>query len=159
MSDEIRIDAAESLSLADCRRLVLASEPWITLGYGEAEAEAIARSSAADNLIVACAGDRVVGFALSAPGVLLGEYLKLLAVESDWRAAGIGRRLMEELERRAFARWPNVYLCVSDFNTGARAFYLRIGYEEVGALRDLLVPGQGEILMRKTAGAWRGYRS
>ena len=112
----------------------------------------------ADNLLVACAGDRVVGFALSAPGVLLGEYLKILAVEADRRAAGVGRRLMEELERRAFARWPNVYLCVSDFNTGARAFYRRIGYEEVGVLRDLLLPGKGEILMRKSAGAWRGYR-
>jgi len=128
------------------------------LGYGEAEAEAIARSSVADNLLVARAGDRVVGFALSTPGVLLGEYLKILAVEADRRAAGLGRRLMEELERRAFARWPNVYLCVSDFNTGARAFYRRIGYEEVGVLRGLLLPGKGEILMRKSAGAWRGYR-
>ena len=159
MSDDLRIETAERLSLADCRRLVLASEPWITLGYGEAEAESIVRSSATDNLIVARAGDRVVGFALSASGVLLGEYLRLLAVEPDRRTAGIGRQLMEELERRAFARWPNVYLCVSDFNTGARAFYRRIGYEEVGALPDLLTPGSAEILMRKTAGAWRGYRS
>ena len=158
MSGAIRIEAAAQLDVADCRRLVLASEPWITLGYGEAEAESIARSSAADNLLVARDGDRIVGFALSSSGVLLGEYLKILAVESDRRAAGVGRRLMEELERRAFARWPNVYLCVSDFNTGARAFYSRLGYEEVGALRDLLLPGKGEILMRKTAGAWRGYR-
>jgi len=157
VSDAIRIEPAESLDVADCRRLVLASEPWMTLGYGEADAQAIARSSAADNLIVAYAGDRVVGFALSISGVLLGEYLKLLAVESDHRAAGLGRRLMEALERRAFARWPNVYLCVSDFNAGARAFYRRIGYEEVGTLRDLVVPGSGEILMRKTSGAWRGY--
>ena len=159
MTDEVRIEASESLGLADCRRLVLGSEPWVTLGYGDAEAEAIARSSAPDNLIVARAGDRVVGFALSTPGILPGEYLKVLAVESDRRAAGIGRQLMEELERRAFERWPNVYLCVSDFNSGARAFYRRIGYEEVGALRDLIVPGKAEILMRKTAGAWRGYRS
>lgn len=159
MSDAVRIEVAECLAIADCRRLVLASEPWITLGYGDAEAEAIARSSSADNLIVARAGDRVVGFALSTPGVLLGEYLKLLAVEADRRTAGIGRLLMEELERRAFARWPNVYLCVSDFNTGARAFYRRIGYEEVGALRDLLLPGKAEILMRKTSGTWRGHRS
>src|SRR5262249_50052579 len=119
VSDTIRIETATSLDLADCRRLVLGSEPWITLGYGEADAEAIARSSAADNLIVALAGDRVVGFALSAPGVLLGEYLKLLAVEPERRAGGIGRRLMAELESRAFVRWPNVYLCVSDFNVGA----------------------------------------
>lgn len=159
MSDAIRIEAAERLDVADCRRLVLASEPWITLGYGEAEAASIANASAADNLIVARAGERIVGFALSSSGMLLGEYLKILAVESDRRAAGVGRRLMEELERRAFARWPNVYLCVSDFNTGARAFYRRIGYDEVGALRDLLLPGKGEILMRKTVGAWRGYRA
>jgi ribosomal-protein-alanine N-acetyltransferase len=159
VSDEIRIAAADCLDLADCRRLVLGREPWLTLGYGDAEVEAIVRSSAADNLIVARDGDRVVGFALSVSGVLLGEYLKLLAVEPDRRGAGIGRRLMDELERRAFARWPNVYLCVSDFNTGARAFYRRIGYEEVGPLPDLLLPGRAEILMRKTAGAWRGYRS
>ena len=73
MNDEIRIEAAASLGVADCRRLVLASEPWITLGYGEAEAESIARASASDNLIVARAGDRVVGFALSASGILLGS--------------------------------------------------------------------------------------
>jgi len=159
VNDAIRIEAAERLGLADCRRLLLGSEPWITLGYGDTEIEAIARSSAADNLLVARGGDRVVGFALSTSGILLGEYLKLLAVESDRRAVGIGRRLMEELERRAFAQWPNVYLCVSDFNTGARAFYQRIGYEEVGALGDLLLPGKAEILMRKSAGVWRGYRS
>ena len=67
MSDDLRIETAESLSLADCRRLVLASEPWITLGYGEAEAESIVRSSATDNLIVARAGGRVVGFAPRRP--------------------------------------------------------------------------------------------
>jgi len=159
VSDAVRIEAAERLELADCRRLVLASEPWITLGYGDAEAESIARSSSADNLLVARAGNHLVGFALSTPGILLGEYLKLLAVDADRRSAGIGRLLMEELERRAFARWPNVYLCVSDFNTGARAFYRRIGYEEVGALRDLLLPGKAEILMRKTSGPWREHRS
>lgn len=159
MSDHVRIETAERLEVADCRRLILASEPWITLGYGEAEAESIARASAVDNLLVARAGERLVGFALSASGILLGEYLKLLAVEAEHRAAGVGRLLMDELERRAFVRWPNVYLCVSDFNRGARAFYRRLGYEEVGALRDLLLPGKGEILLRKTAGAWRGYRA
>lgn len=158
MSEIFRIEAAQRLEVADCRRLVLASEPWITLGYGEAEAESIARASAADNLIVARDTGRIVGFALSTPGVLLGEYLKILAVDAEQRGAGIGRRLMEELERRAFARWPNVYLCVSDFNTGARAFYRRLGYEEVGMLHDLLLPGKGEVLMRKSAGPWRGYR-
>jgi [ribosomal protein S18]-alanine N-acetyltransferase len=156
MSDELHIGPEERLDLDDCRRLVLASEPWITLGYGESDAEAIARSSAADTLLVARAAGAVVGFTLSASGILLGEYLKLLAVDAGWRGRGVGRQLMEELERRAFARWPNLYLCVSDFNRDARAFYARLGYAEVGVLRDLLLPGRGEVLMRKTIGAWRG---
>jgi [ribosomal protein S18]-alanine N-acetyltransferase len=155
---EVRIEAAPGLDAAACRRLVLASEPWITLGYGESDVQALVRSAAADNLLLARADDRVVGFALSAPGILLGEYLKILVVEPAYQTQGIGRRLMEELERRAFQRWPNVYLCVSDFNGGARTFYRRIGYEEVGPLRDLLLPGTGEVLMRKTIAAWRHFQ-
>jgi len=155
------IEPAAHLEVDDCRRLVLASEPWITLGYGEDEAQSIVRSSVADNLLLARVGGRTVGFALSAPGVLIGEYLKILAVEPAHRRRQVGRRLMEELERRAFERWPNVYLCVSDFNRDARAFYRRLGYEEVGVLGNLLLPGKGEVLMRKTVGAWRdgGWRT
>jgi len=153
----LRIEAAAELDAADCRRLVLSNEPWITLGYGEAEVQGIVRSAASDHLLVARAGDRVIGFALSTAGMLLGEYLKLLVVDAACQQQGIGRRLMEELERRAFRQWPNVYLCVSDFNTAARQFYRHIGYEDVGALRDLLVAGKSEILMRKTIAAWRRF--
>ena len=106
---------------------------------------------------MAQAGERTVGFALSAPGILLGEYLKLLVVEPERQSQGVGRRLMEELERRAFRHWPNVYLCVSDFNTRGRQFYYRLGYEEVGILPNLLLPGKGEVLMRKSIAAWREF--
>jgi [ribosomal protein S18]-alanine N-acetyltransferase len=155
--EDVSIESAAALDADDCRRLVLASEPWITLGYDDTDVQAIVRSAATEHLLLARVDGRVVGFALSAPGVLLGEYLKILVVEADHHANGIGRRLMDELERRAFQRWPNVYLCVSDFNHGARRFYRRLGYEEVGALRDLLIGGTGEILMRKTIAAWRSF--
>ena len=158
MRGDVSIEAAAALDADDCRRLVLANEPWITLGYGEADVQAIVRAAATDHLLRARAGDRVVGFALSAPGILLGEYLKILAVDAAYQASGIGRGLMAELERRAFRQWPNVYLCVSDFNTGGRAFYRRLGYEEVGPLRDLLLPGKNEVLMRKTIAAWRAFQ-
>jgi len=158
MPRDIEIAVAERLTVDDCRRLILASDPWVTLGYGEAEAARIAAGSAADNLLVARDGECVVGFALSTSGVLLGEYLKLLAVDAAYRARGVGRLLMNGLEQRAFEHWPNVYLCVSDFNTGARAFYGRLGYREVGALPDLFLPGTGEVLMRKTIGAWRTFQ-
>jgi ribosomal protein S18 acetylase RimI-like enzyme len=157
MRDDVQIEVAAGLDAEDCRRLVLRNEPWITLGYGEADVDRIVRGSAADSVLLARLGDRVVGFALSAPGVLLGEYLKMLAVDPEQQSRGIGRALMSALEQRAFQRWPNVYLCVSDFNHAARGFYRRLGYEEIGLLHDLLVPGQGEIFMRKTIAAWRAF--
>ncbi len=163
MNVAVQIESASELDPAVCRRLILGTEPWITLGYDESNVQAIVRSAQRDNLLVAraCArsGDRIVGFALSTPGILLGEYLKILVVDDAHRMEGVGRKLMEALEQRAFRSWPNVYLCVSDFNSAARQFYRRLGYAEVGLLQDLLIPGRDEVLMRKSVAAWRGFGS
>jgi len=157
MIDRLTVEPAAHLDVDDCRRLVLGSEPWITLGYDEGDVQALVRSAATSTVLLARVDGRTVGFTISAPGVLLGEYLKLLVVEPALRSRGVGRLLMQALERHAFARWPNLYLCVSDFNRDARAFYQRLGYEEVGLLRDLLLPGRGEVLMRKSIAAWRRF--
>jgi [ribosomal protein S18]-alanine N-acetyltransferase len=157
MNGHVEIASATTLDVGACRRLILGNEPWISLGYDDADVHSIVRSVAGANLLVAQTDERTVGFALSASGVLLGEYLKLLVVDPALQSRGIGRRLMAELERRAFQRWPNVYLCVSDFNTAARQFYRRLGYLEVGLLHDLLRAGTGEVLMRKSVAAWRDF--
>lgn len=157
MSVDVQVDGASALDAELCRRLILGSEPWISLQYDESNVQALVSSAASDHLLLARIGSRAVGFALSTPGVLLGEYLKILAVDSGHRGQGVGRRLMEVLEERAFRRWPNVYLCVSDFNAGARQFYHHLGYEEIGSLKDLVLPGKDEILMRKTIAAWRRF--
>ncbi len=154
---EIEIVASSEISHDDCRRLILSNEPWITLGYGQAEVDSIVRSVATSTLLLARSGDTVVGFALSGDGFLRGEYLKILAVDRGVQRQGVGRLLMSALEERAFRSVPNVYLCVSDFNQSARAFYRRLGYGEVGVLDDLLLPGKGEVLMRKSIGSWRTF--
>ena len=158
MNGTVEIARATTLDPGACRRLILGSEPWITLQYDDTDVQAIVRSVPSANLLVAQVEECTVGFALSAPGVLLGEYLKNLVVDPALQTQRIGRRLMAELERRAFQRWPNVYLCVSDFNRSARQFYQRLGYEEVGVLRDLLLPGKGEVLMRKSVAAWTPFK-
>jgi ribosomal protein S18 acetylase RimI-like enzyme len=43
-------------------------------------------------------------------------------------------------------------MCVSSFNEGASRLYQRLGYHVVGELRDYLVRGHSEILLRKTIG-------
>lgn len=152
----IVVESADRLEPADALRLMDTS-PWRELEYGPAEIEAVAASSASANVLVARAAGRVVGFTISAPGFLLGEYLRVIAVDADHRRSGVGRLLLAELERRAFERVPNVYLCVSDFNVQARAFYAAAGYEEIGLLRELLLPDKGEVLMRKSIAAWRRF--
>jgi ribosomal protein S18 acetylase RimI-like enzyme len=158
MSADVVIERAAELDAALCQRLILNSDPWVTLQYDDSDIQAIVRAAKTDHLLVARMGDPIVGFALSAPGILLGEYLKILVVDDAYRTRGIGRRLMEALEERAFRDWPNVYLCVSDFNRSARQFYRRLGYEDVGLLKDLLLPGRGEVLMRKSIASWRRFK-
>lgn len=41
------------------------------------------------------------------------------------------------------------FLCVSSFNPRARALYERLGYELIGELKDFVIDGASELLMRK----------
>ena len=53
-------------------------------------------------------------------------------------------------ESRIFAETPNAFICVSSFNDRARALYARLGYETIGELRDYVVRGHSEWLLRKS---------
>lgn len=136
------------------------SEPWRTLGYDSADWDKILAGleSDADREadVIEDASGSAAGLAVVRRRVLLGDYLEILAIAPRTRRTGLGRALLAHTERRAFARARNFYLCVSDFNTSARAFYQAQGYREIGAIPDLLVAGRAEILMRKTTGATRG---
>ena len=55
-------------------------------------------------------------------------------------------------EQRILKESPNVFMCVSSFNHGARRLYERQGYKMVGELTDYIVEGYSEILLRKTRG-------
>jgi ribosomal protein S18 acetylase RimI-like enzyme len=53
-------------------------------------------------------------------------------------------------EKRILNVTPNVFICVSSFNPNAKRLYERLGYQVVGELKDYLVSGHSEILLRKT---------
>ena len=80
-------------------------------------------------------------------------YIVLLGVRPDVRGQGIGRALLEHAEAVLFARSLDVFLLVSDFNRDAQRFYVRLGYQFVGAIPDYVAPGITEmILFKRRAG-------
>jgi ribosomal-protein-alanine N-acetyltransferase len=133
--------------------LLADSDPWKRLGYATDfwERAFSPLPQGRDSLVLQQGGD-VAGIVLVRPKFLFGDYLELLAVAPTLTGQGLGRLLLAHVESLAFARGKNLFACVSDFNTGARRFYRRHGFVEVGPLTDLLVPGSAEILLRKTLG-------
>jgi [ribosomal protein S18]-alanine N-acetyltransferase len=131
----------------------LLSEPWKTLNFNESDIQKIVADSKNSFLLVTRDSEKLAGFALFSEGFLKGCYLKILAVDSDYRGKGIGGQLLREFEKISFKKSPNAYLCVSDFNKSAVGFYQKHGYEEIGTLTDFLVEGKGEIFLRKSIGS------
>ena len=140
-----------------CAEFIVASEPWVTLGL--TFEQAMQRlTDAAREVSVATVNDQIVGaLVLHLSGPLNG-YIQTIAVHPDWRCRGIGTRMIEWAEERIFRQSPNVFLCVSSFNTHAQTLYERLGYQRVGELPDFVAKGFSEILMRKTRGPLLGFK-
>ena len=136
-----------------CARIMSTSEPWRTLRRGYDASLALLRDPSRE-VYVALAGDSdaVAGFLiLTMRGAFVG-YVQTVAVSPEWRGRGLGTALVAFAEQRIFPETPNVFLCVSSFNPRARALYERLGYEVIGELRDYIVRGHSEWLLRKTIG-------
>jgi ribosomal protein S18 acetylase RimI-like enzyme len=100
----------------------------------------------------------VAGFVVIDMRGLLRGYVQILCVRPDCRRQGLGSALLRWAEERIFRDSPNVFICVSSFNPGARRLYERLGFALVGTLRELLVAGHDELLLRKTKGTWEAFR-
>jgi len=133
----------------DCAEIMAGSEPWITLGMsGEHIINTI--NDPLNKVFAACVNDEIVGtMVISTKGAFSG-YLKSIAVKPDWRGKMLGKQMMAFIEKEIFSTCANLFLCVSSFNEDAQRFYLKLGYEKIGVLKDYLVEGHDEILMRKT---------
>ena len=85
----------------------------------------------------------------------LSAYIKLIAVDSKHHSRGIGQLLMTAVETFAQKQGPNLFVLTSMDNLTAQKFYLRLGYETIGVIRDYVLPGVDELMMRKTWGSIR----
>lgn len=134
------------------------TDPWITLGRGYEASLRIIKDPSRE-VYVATDESGIAGFLiLCMVGAFIG-YIQTIVVAEDRRGKGIGSQLIGFAENRIFRHSPNVFLCVSSFNTRARGLYERLGYEYVGELTNYIVTGHSELLFRKTRGPWSEFNA
>jgi len=139
-----------------CAEIMSTTDPWLSLGRTFEESYRIVCDPARE-VYVALENTNgtessVAGFTIVVmQGGFVG-YIQTVAVRADRRGRGLGTALIAFAERRILREQPNVFICVSSFNPGARRLYERLGYQVVGELTDYFVRGHSEILLRKTTG-------
>ena len=103
-------------------------------------------------VVVARVGDPLAGFAIMRYGDD-EAHLDLLAVVPHQRGRGVGRRLVEWLEKPALvAGITTVVVEARAGNRGARAFYERLGYRELGLLAGYYQGRESALRMSRRLG-------
>jgi ribosomal protein S18 acetylase RimI-like enzyme len=148
--DVVQIKGLEhNREISVCARMMADSEPWITLRR-DYDASVATLTVPSKEVYLATVEDEIAGFIiLNMQGAFIG-YIQTVCVAPEWRGKGIGSKLMAFAEERILSETPNVFICVSSFNEKARRLYQRLGYQIVGELKDYIVSGHSEILLRKT---------
>jgi ribosomal protein S18 acetylase RimI-like enzyme len=139
-----------------CARIMVTSEPWITLGRTMDALRPVIGDPAKEVHLVRDAKG-VAGFVILDMRGPLAGYVQTIAIRADRRGSGLGAMLLSAVEARVYRQSANVFLCVSSFNPGAQRFYARMGYERIGTWRQYVVAEHDEILMRKTIGPVRTF--
>lgn len=115
--------------------------------YGAALFRRFAGSGAI--FLVAIARRRVRGYVLASAAGGTGEIVSL-AVDPEWRRAGIGRELMSRaLAALAGSGATEAHLAVRTDNEGAIRFYRRFGFRRAGRLECYYEDGGDAWIMRR----------
>jgi ribosomal protein S18 acetylase RimI-like enzyme len=134
-----------------CARMMAGTEPWITLRRDYDACLRVVLDETRERY-VAYRDGRLAGLLiLNVKGAFVG-YIQTVCAAPECRGTGVGTELVRFAEERLFREFQNVFICVSDFNHGARRLYERLGFRLVGELADYVVAGHAELLLRKTRG-------
>jgi [ribosomal protein S18]-alanine N-acetyltransferase len=139
-TDDKEIDA--------CSMLMSQSEPFTTL---QIDYEKCRKGMSGDyrEIYIAEVNGEFAGFVvLMLAGVLRG-YIQTICLQPQYRGKGIGTALLKFSEDRLAKEFPNVFMCVSSFNHEAQKLYHRLGFEKVGELKDHIIAGADEYILRK----------
>ncbi len=140
-----------------CALMMSRTDPWITLGM-DYNMCLEAFDGICKEIHIAKVGADIAGFVILQVCGTFSGYIQTICVGEDYRGRGIGTTLLDFCEKRVLKFSPNLFICVSSFNTEARRLYEKYGFKVVGELDNFVRQGFTEILMRKTAGPRVGYK-
>lgn len=134
--------------LEECARLMHGSEPWVTFGFSLDKCITTLEGPYKEIYVVTNKG-RFAGFAVILLYGVLRGYIQTICLKPEYRNKGIGTALLKYCEDRILKSFPNVFICVSSFNQPAQQLYLKLGFEKIGELKDHLIRGHDEYILRK----------
>lgn len=149
---KIQVQIASAALAQGQARWIATLNPWREMGY---EPRRLGRwlgriaRAATHRVLVASDGRRTLGVIVVQPGVLLGDFIALLAVRPEAAGQGIGSALLQAVEQETFSRQRWLYVSHDASNRTAARFYRRQGFRRAARLPDMVVDGRTEILLRK----------
>lgn len=148
----LRLDTVPALVPALAER-VAALDPWAALDVAAtAMAERMTRPSPGAHRFVVDDAGTPLGYVAVRHPFMRGPYLETIALFPEAQRRGIARRVVEWMAREVEGLETDLWLCVTEWNTAARAAYAALGFVEIGPIPDLVAVGHNEIFMRR-AGA------
>ncbi len=153
MEQPILVSQMRPEDTPDCVQILLDNPLWERYGVTASQARHMFEAALAEGatILVAHRGENVVGFVwYAARGAWdRSGYIRLIGVSPQFQGQRVGEQLMEAVETRMKLTAGEAFLLVTDFNVGAQRFYRRLGYTQIGAIPDYVVPGISELIFYK----------
>ena len=143
--------------LAWCAALMVSNEPWITLQRTYEDSLTLLTEALSEVYLLKQGQDRIGFIMIKMKGSFTG-YIQTIVLLEQVRGNGIGEAAIRYIEELIFSVYPNVFICASSFNLGAQKLYQRLGYETIGILKNYVITGHDEVLMRKTRGSLHDFK-
>lgn len=154
----VNLLTTDSQHIADCAMMMAKSDPWITLKIDYDQCLKAFEGSSKEIWVVEI-DNLIAGFVILQIGGTFKGYIQTICIDAAYRGRGIGKKLLQFSEERILTFSPNIFICVSSFNSGAIRLYKEFGFKLVGELDNFVKDGFTELLFRKTFGPMMGYRS
>ena len=141
-----------------CALMMAKSDPWITLEM-DFDLCSQAFEGVAKEVFVIKINTEIAGFViLQIEGTFKG-YIQTICISEDFREKGLGKILLNFCEERILKISPNIFICVSSFNTRALQLYTDFGFKIIGELPNFIKDEFAEILLLKSFGPKIGFQN